>query len=85
MQLRIQVKTGRKDEGLQKVNDLWILRVNAPAREGAANARIALLLANLLKLPVSSVKIIKGHSAPFKTISIECSEEHFHCLAKKTV
>lgn len=83
MQLRIQVKAGRKEEGLQKVKNLWILKVNAPAREGAANARAQSLLADLLGLPGSSVKIIKGHSAPFKTISIECSEGFFREFEEK--
>jgi uncharacterized protein YggU (UPF0235/DUF167 family) len=85
MQLRIQVKAGRKDEGLQKVNDQWVIRVNAPAREGAANARVESLLADLLALPGSSVKIIKGHSAPYKTIAIQCSEEYFRQFEKKLV
>ena len=51
------------------------LRVAAPPERGKANAAIEEFIAGVLRLPLSHVRIILGHSAPRKVVEINGLEE----------
>jgi uncharacterized protein (TIGR00251 family) len=74
MMLHIQVKAGKWREKVELKNGQWVISINAPAAEGKANARLLEFLSEALNISKSSMKITKGHTAPFKTIEINHPE-----------
>jgi uncharacterized protein len=52
-------------------NGVLIVRVAAPAVEGRANEALRRLLAKQLRVPRSSVAIVRGHRSRDKVIEIE--------------
>ena len=77
MIIRIQVKPGRKQESIDVLGDLLLLKVKAPAREGLANERVEEVIAQSAGIAKSSVKIIKGQTSSHKTVSIDITESAF--------
>jgi uncharacterized protein YggU (UPF0235/DUF167 family) len=67
----ITVKPGSKNEGLEVgPGDDLILRVSARAKEGEANERVVALMAELLKLPKSRIRVVRGFAARKKELAI---------------
>lgn len=72
MEIRVKVKTGAKRESVSTLPD-GRLAVSVKARPlgGAANIRAIALVAAHLGIPISRVRIVRGHTTPSKTISIK--------------
>jgi len=71
MKIFIKVKTNSKINSVERVGrNNYILRVNAPAREGKANGAVMELLSEYLNIPKSRISILKGLTSKNKIISI---------------
>jgi uncharacterized protein (TIGR00251 family) len=67
--IRVRPRSGRA--GLSLASDGAILvRVNAPANEGAANRACRELLAKTLGVPKSAVEIVRGEKSRSKDIAV---------------
>jgi uncharacterized protein len=75
MKLFVRVKPGKKKEGVAFNNNLWNISINAPAKDGKANARLVEFLSGILEIPKSKIVIDKGHAAPFKVLEISAEEK----------
>lgn len=60
-----QTKIERWQDGILRI------RIRAVPEKGKANEALLTLLAKELKIPKSAVKIVSGHSARIKRVSIE--------------
>lgn len=60
----------RKDEVVCKNNASYIVSVQEEAKENKANCAMLLLMADFLKVPVSTIRIITGHHAPSKMLEV---------------
>jgi uncharacterized protein YggU (UPF0235/DUF167 family) len=61
------------------------LCVAAAAREGEANKAVREVISDILKIPKSSIEIIKGHRSREKTIAIfgiDANGDEESCIAK---
>ena len=70
--LRVRVKPGQRDDevvGFDREGAL-VVRVKTPAREGKANQRLLELLAGILHVPKSRVKIVSGLGSVHKVLHI---------------
>src|ERR1051325_8927270 len=74
MILHVQVKPGKRRENVAFKDGQWVISINAPATEGKANARLIEYLSEALNISKSSIEIIKGHAAPYKTLEIKHPE-----------
>jgi uncharacterized protein YggU (UPF0235/DUF167 family) len=77
MKILVFAKPGAKRALVKKMEDLvpgfdasFSVAVKEPAEDGRANRAIEKALAEYLKVPVSSVHIIAGHTARRKVIII---------------
>jgi uncharacterized protein (TIGR00251 family) len=67
----IRVRPRSSRAGLQLASDGTILvRVNAPANEGAANRACQAVLAKTLGVPKSAVEIVRGEKSRAKDIAV---------------
>jgi hypothetical protein len=70
--LRVHVQPGARTEGLVRWNgDALHLRVKAPAVAGRANAAVERLLAALLGVPASTVRVERGLTGRDKLVTVE--------------
>ncbi|MDP6010973.1 MAG: DUF167 domain-containing protein [Candidatus Poseidoniaceae archaeon] len=73
VKLNIEVQPGAKREGITGLNE-WRNRLQVAVRalpqSGEANDAVLDLLSEYLDLPLSSLKLINGHTSRRKTISI---------------
>jgi uncharacterized protein len=70
IELRVQA-SARHNELLGIRDGVLIVRVTAPAIEGQANESLRRLIAKRLRVPRSSVRIIRGHRSRDKVIQID--------------
>ena len=70
MQLRIKVVPGARSEGVEWMGDVLKVKVRAAPEKGRANVAVEELLARLLAIPQSSVRIAAGFGSPLKTLEI---------------
>ncbi len=73
--LRITVKPGDKTPGIAWRGEGWVLRVRERAIEGAANEACIEALARILRVPPSTITLLRGHRARVKTFAIEGLDE----------
>ena len=67
--VRVQPRAS-KSEIVGEHDDALKVRVTAPPVEGAANDELTKLLAKKLKVPRSSVVVVRGHTARSKTVRV---------------
>lgn len=67
--VRVQPRASRS-EIVGVHDDALKVRVKAPPVEGAANDELTKLLAKKLKVPRSSVEVVRGHTARSKTVRV---------------
>jgi uncharacterized protein (TIGR00251 family) len=72
--LRVQ-PSARTNELVGLRDGVLIVRVSAPAIEGRANESARRLVANRLRLPKSSVRIVRGHRSRDKVIEVDGLEQ----------
>ena len=61
MKITVLVKPNAKKESVTVSDGVYVVRVNAPPVEGAANERVIELLAEHLDRPKSSIQLVHGH------------------------
>lgn len=70
LQVRVQPRASRNQVvGYQ--DQVLRVRVTAPPEEGRANDAVVALLAEALGVPKSRVRILQGHTARNKVVSVE--------------
>jgi uncharacterized protein (TIGR00251 family) len=71
MRVNIVVSPNAKKESVEKTGESdYKVRVNTPAREGRANARVIELIAEHFKVSKSSIRIIRGLNGRRKIIEV---------------
>jgi len=50
------------------------IRLNAPAQDGKANDCLLRFLAEVLRVPRTSLALVSGHTAPFKKVEVPLTE-----------
>jgi len=72
MKIFVSVKPNARREEVQKVDDAhFVVRANAPAKEGKANRRVEELLAEYFDVPKMSVWLVGGRTSKEKTFDIK--------------
>ncbi len=71
MKLRVRVRPQATREGIIERNNVLIVAVREPAREGRANKAVCRALARRLGVSAGSVRIVRGKKSCEKTIVIE--------------
>lgn len=72
MKIFIKVKASSRQESVEKTGENeYMVRVNAPAKEGKANEGVIELLSEHFDVPKSRITILKGHAGKNKVISIQ--------------
>jgi len=75
MYLRVTVVPGAKRELLVKEKEnAWRISVREPAEQNRANDRVRTLVARELMLTPGAVRILTGHHARVKMLSIDTNE-----------
>ncbi|MBN1459348.1 MAG: DUF167 domain-containing protein [Armatimonadetes bacterium] len=67
--IRVRPRSSRAGLGLASDGTI-LVRVNAPANEGAANRACRELLAKVLGVPKSAVEIVRGQKSRAKDIAV---------------
>ena len=68
----LRVQAGAKtNEITGLVDGVLRVKVAAPAREGKANTAVVALLARVLGVPKSYIRIVRGHTSRDKVVAIE--------------
>jgi uncharacterized protein (TIGR00251 family) len=73
LRVRLQPRAGR-DEVVGERDGAVVVRVSAPPVEGRANAALCELIARLVDLPTSSVRLIHGEKGRDKLVEIDGRE-----------
>jgi len=72
MRIFVSVKPDSKRESVKRVDEShFVVRANAPAREGKANKRVEELLAEYFDVPKMSVWLVKGATSREKVFEIK--------------
>ncbi|MBC7341322.1 MAG: DUF167 domain-containing protein [Clostridia bacterium] len=74
LKIRVQPRAS-KNEVAGLYGEFLKVRVTASPTEGQANEACRRILADLLNVPISRVRIIKGHSARNKTLEVKGLKE----------
>lgn len=70
MKISVKVKTKSKLEGVEKSDDIYIVRVNVPPVEGRANIRVIELLSKFFNTPKSKVVLVHGAKSKLKVFEV---------------
>lgn len=54
----------------QAADGSWLVRLQAPAQDGKANACLLAYLAEVFGVSKSGVTLLSGHTAPFKKVEL---------------
>lgn len=60
----------RRNELLLAADGTLTVRLHAPAQDGKANDCLLRFLAEVLRVPRSSLTLLSGHTAPFKKVDV---------------
>ncbi|OGC88088.1 hypothetical protein A2419_01265 [Candidatus Adlerbacteria bacterium RIFOXYC1_FULL_48_26] len=72
MQLSVRVTAGARKDVVEEVSAKRLkISVKEKPEQGAANARVVVLVATHFGVPKSHVRIIRGHKTPSKIIEIK--------------
>ena len=71
MYIKVRVKTGQKKENVEQLTPTsFKIFVKEKAERNSANARVIKIIAEKIGVPAKKVRIISGHRAPSKLLSI---------------
>jgi len=71
MYIKVRVKTGQKRERIEAgAKGSLTISVKEKAERNSANARVVKIIAERLGVPAKKVRIVSGHRAPSKLLSI---------------
>lgn len=71
--MRITVKASpyaKKAKGIRESENIYRVRVDAPAKDGAANRRLVKILAGHFHVPKSAIRIVAGFTERSKVAEI---------------
>ena len=71
MRISVKVKPNSRIEEVTQDNEVYLVKVKDPPKEGKANRSVIRLLAKHFKVPPSSVRIVGGATSRNKTIELE--------------
>lgn len=67
----VQVRPNSRQESVERSEDgVFIIRVNAPPRDGKANQRVVELLSQHLGVPKSKIELVSGGKSKLKTFKV---------------
>lgn len=64
------IPRARRSELAGTRDNAWLVRLNAPPVDGAANAALVELLGDVLDLPRSAITIVSGQTSRLKRVAI---------------
>jgi len=71
MYVKVRVRANAKREEFEKISETsFKIAVREKALENAANRRVVELIAAYFKVPVTTVRIVRGHRMSSKTLSV---------------
>ncbi|MDP3901775.1 MAG: DUF167 domain-containing protein [bacterium] len=70
MRYQIRVTPNAKQPSVKQGEEMLIVKVDAPPRDGRANQRLLEILADHFKTSVGNIKIVYGHLSRYKIIEI---------------
>lgn len=76
MILSVQVKPGKRFDKVERTGDRWVIFIRARAKDNQANEYLLKYLSRLLEIPVSRLRIHRGHASRIKQIEIESTAEY---------
>ena len=72
MNIHCIIKPNTKhDEGVELIEETYVVRVKAPATEGKANDAAKRLLARYFAVPPSHVTLTAGRTSRYKTFAVQ--------------
>jgi len=75
MILFLKVKPNQRFNKIERLDNNWQVRINAPANDGRANEELVSYLGDILVLPKSKIRIKRGHSSQLKYVEIDADTE----------
>lgn len=75
MQLFVNVKPNQRLNAIERKDEVWVVRLRAPAVDGKANEALVEYLSTVLRIAKSKIVLVKGHTARVKCLQIEAEEE----------
>ena len=76
MLLYLKIKPNQRFNAVELDEGQWTVRVTAPAFNGQANEGLIEYLSEILKIPKTRIKLLKGASSRIKCIDIDAPESH---------
>lgn len=71
VRLRVRVAPGaRRTRVVGRLGESWKLQVHAPPERGRANDEVTDLLAHILEVPRSAVRVVAGHASRSKVVEV---------------
>ena len=71
MIIRVKVQARSKVDKITAISkDKFLVQTQEPAKEGRANTKVKFLLADYFRLPLSKVRLLRGHHQPNKLFEI---------------
>lgn len=71
MIIKARVTAGaRRESCVAQTPERFEIAVKEPAERNAANARVRALVAAHFRVPAQKVRIVRGHHAPAKTLTV---------------
>ena len=79
MLVRVKVQARAKDDKIiPQAKDKLLIQTREPAREGRANQKIRLLLADYFRVSPKQVRILRGRNQPHKLYQIYTHDRSDH-------
>ena len=70
MLVKVRVSPGARREKVEKTKEGFAVSVREEAQDNAANERVREIVARECRVPLSAVRLMKGHRSPSKTFAI---------------
>jgi uncharacterized protein (TIGR00251 family) len=80
MLLHVQIKPNQKIDQITVSEASIVIRIKARPQQGEANKYLIKFLAKVFNLPKSAIAVVKGHTNPHKTISIDADEAYINSV-----
>jgi uncharacterized protein YggU (UPF0235/DUF167 family) len=72
MLIRVRVKTNaKKEEITAEPKNIFAVSLKEKPEQNLANKRLVLVLGKHLRVPIANIRIVRGHKAPLKVISVK--------------
>jgi uncharacterized protein YggU (UPF0235/DUF167 family) len=70
MILHVHLKPQKRFDRIEQQGDVWQISIRAKPQDNEANKYLIRYLSDILKLPLSAIRIKRGHSSRIKQIEI---------------